>query len=215
MGWWCQLKARLGCYVLPLGYLGWHSRWFAGLVTSAVVTFLYGLWSPGCRVACSPRPQVRIGLARVFFGGAYGAHSGLARCHRRKALGRLHRRNLHLPEYPLLRKCAGQQHFHRPHNLQYPDSRQPGASFHSCPPPRIHRPGREAVATRVTAEEVTFSGSFKLAGGTGRYADLTGEGTIAGYFFCFDPQGCAANQGRYRDMQLVLMGTYYDPTGPN
>lgn len=73
----------------------------------------------------------------------------------------------------------------------------------------------EATAHRVTAEEVVFSGSFRLAGGTGRYSDLTGEGTIAGYFFCFDPQGCGANQGRYRDGQFVMLGTYYDPTGPD
>lgn len=73
----------------------------------------------------------------------------------------------------------------------------------------------EADSTRFTGEETTFEGSFRLVGGTGRYADLTGDGTIAGYFMCLDPLGCGANEGRNRDMQFVMRGTYFDPTGPD
>ena len=71
----------------------------------------------------------------------------------------------------------------------------------------------EATPSRITDEEVTYDGVFRIVGGTGRYANLTGEGTIAGYLFCFDPEGCTANQGRYRDTQFVMRGTYFDPTG--
>lgn len=70
----------------------------------------------------------------------------------------------------------------------------------------------EADAEKITAEELNFKGRFTIAGGTGEYSDLTGEGVISGYMFCFDPRGCEANENRFRDMQLVLEGTYSDPT---
>ena len=58
-----------------------------------------------------------------------------------------------------------------------------------------------------------FSGAFKIAGGTGRYEKLTGEGTIRGYFMCFDPKGCPeGNKGYFRDMQYVLEGKFSDPS---
>jgi hypothetical protein len=60
-------------------------------------------------------------------------------------------------------------------------------------------------------EEASWNGTFKLVGGTGRYAGLKGSGTIAGYFFCFDPAGCPA-KGAYLDTQMVMEGTYSDPT---
>lgn len=72
----------------------------------------------------------------------------------------------------------------------------------------------QAAPERFTAEEVTFRGTFRITGGTGRYADLTGQGSIAGYLFCYDPRGCVANEGRYRDGQFVMHGTFFDPTGP-
>lgn len=68
-----------------------------------------------------------------------------------------------------------------------------------------------ASADRRTGEETVFSGPFTIVGGTGRYAQLTGSGTIRGYFMCFDPTGCAeGNQGRFRDMQYVLEGKFSD-----
>ncbi len=68
-----------------------------------------------------------------------------------------------------------------------------------------------ATADRRTDEETTFDGTFTIIGSTGRYAQLTGSGTIHGYLMCFDPKGCAeGNQGRFRDMQFVLEGTFSD-----
>ena len=56
-------------------------------------------------------------------------------------------------------------------------------------------------------------GTFKIVGGTERYADLKGGGRIGGYFFFFffAPEGCPA-KGAYLDTQMVLEGTYSDPT---
>lgn len=70
----------------------------------------------------------------------------------------------------------------------------------------------DADAKRLAAEETAFSGSFKIAGGTGRYSKLAGEGVIRGYFTCLDPQGCGgANKGQLRDLQYVLAGKFNDP----
>jgi len=61
-------------------------------------------------------------------------------------------------------------------------------------------------------ESVGFHGTFKIVGGTQRYEDLQGTGTIAGYLFCFDPKGCASSDGRYLDAQVSMQGSYRDPT---
>ncbi len=70
-----------------------------------------------------------------------------------------------------------------------------------------------AIAEKTSPEEVRWRGSFTLTGGTGVYQDLSGKGQISGYFFCFALEGCA-NLGQYRDGQLVMNGTYSDPTVP-
>lgn len=77
--------------------------------------------------------------------------------------------------------------------------------------PRI-RVAFRAKFKRENAENLRYQGTFKIVGGTQRYAGLTGAGTIAGYLFCFDPKGCAATGGRYLDGQLSMQGTYRDPT---
>lgn len=69
----------------------------------------------------------------------------------------------------------------------------------------------QATASKKTGEETVFEGPFSIVGGTGRYEKLKGEGTIRGYFMCFDPSGCVANQGKFRDMQYVLEGKFSDP----
>jgi len=74
--------------------------------------------------------------------------------------------------------------------------------------PRIRMTWR-AKFVRSNAESVSFQGTFKLVGGTQRYADLTGSGTIAGYLFCFAPEGCA---GSFLDAQISMQGGYRDPT---
>jgi hypothetical protein len=63
----------------------------------------------------------------------------------------------------------------------------------------------------VRSEELlTWSGTFSLTGGTGAYAQLGGEGDIAGYFFCFDPGGRRA-LGVFRDGQYAMIGRYRVP----
>ena len=65
---------------------------------------------------------------------------------------------------------------------------------------------------RVNVENLHFKGRFTLEGGSQRYDGLTGSGEIAGYFFCFNPQGCANTGRKYRDGQFVMHGKYRDPT---
>jgi hypothetical protein len=66
---------------------------------------------------------------------------------------------------------------------------------------------------RHTAQEISFRGSFRLVGGTQRYAGLTGTGQIAGYFACFESSaGPGCQDGRYLDGQYTMQGRYRDPT---
>ncbi len=65
---------------------------------------------------------------------------------------------------------------------------------------------------RENAEHLRFAGTFDIVGGTERYEDLTGSGTIAGYLFCFAPEGCTGTGGNFLDGQLSMQGTYADPT---
>lgn len=70
-----------------------------------------------------------------------------------------------------------------------------------------------ADAKASNAEEMDFSGTFEIKGGTGRYVTLTGSGTIRGYLICFDPNGCVAgNKGMLRDLQYVMQGDFSDPS---
>lgn len=64
---------------------------------------------------------------------------------------------------------------------------------------------------RVNDETLRYSGSVRLLGGTKRYEDLRGSGRIAGYLFCFAPEGCRPHK-KYLDGQMVIHGTYADPT---
>lgn len=70
-----------------------------------------------------------------------------------------------------------------------------------------------ATPNPVSSQNATFDGNFKITGGTGRYVDLTGEGQITGYFFCFKQNACEGENGRYRDVQFSLQGKFRDPTG--
>lgn len=77
--------------------------------------------------------------------------------------------------------------------------------------PRIRVTWR-AKFVRDNAESLSFRGTFKLVGGTQRYEDIAGAGTIAGYLFCFAPEGCAGSGGRFLDAQVSMQGNYQDPT---
>lgn len=73
--------------------------------------------------------------------------------------------------------------------------------------------GWNAKFKKTSAEEVSWWGTFRIRGGTGLYEDLTGSGDIAGYFFCFAPEGCAT-LGEFRDGQYTMAGTYADSSAP-
>ena len=92
----------------------------------------------------------------------------------------------------------------------------PGATRRDDPVPDADKPKIRVRYTarfaRSTQESVRWHGRFKIVGGTQRYADLRGRGDIAGYFFCFQPRGCAAGGGNYADAQFVMHGNYRDPT---
>jgi hypothetical protein len=61
-----------------------------------------------------------------------------------------------------------------------------------------------------TPENILWRGTFEIVGGTGPYEQLRGDGTIAGYFFCFAPEGCE-EIGEFRDVQFAMNGTYTVP----
>lgn len=67
-----------------------------------------------------------------------------------------------------------------------------------------------AQAEEATAESIVWRGSFDIAGGTGPYEELEGDGELAGYFFCFAPEGCETI-GEYRDVQFAMSGVYQVP----
>ncbi len=69
----------------------------------------------------------------------------------------------------------------------------------------------QAEVLKTSPEEMSWTGTFTITGGTGEYADLTGSGIIGGYFFCFAPEGCA-NLGEFRDGQFTMQGNYADPS---
>lgn len=63
-----------------------------------------------------------------------------------------------------------------------------------------------------SVENLHWSGTFELVGGTQRYRGLRGSGSIAGYFFCFNPEGCVNTGRQFRDGQMVMHGSYEDAT---
>ena len=75
---------------------------------------------------------------------------------------------------------------------------------------------------RVTSENeaVIQGGTFRIVGGTGRFADLTGQGSIKGSFTCLPPvlqrnraEDCA-DLGAFSDAVFRLKGHFADPTPP-
>lgn len=69
----------------------------------------------------------------------------------------------------------------------------------------------EANYEQTSPEEVTWSGTFQITGGTGVYEDLRGYGRVSGYFFCFAPAGCESLD-EFRDGQYAMTGKYRDET---
>lgn len=77
----------------------------------------------------------------------------------------------------------------------------------------------EGRSTQTSDNEAGFEGTFKIEGGTGRFADLEGEGSMAGSFTCLEgvlerePAEDCADLGVFSDAVFQLEGTYTDPTG--
>jgi hypothetical protein len=71
----------------------------------------------------------------------------------------------------------------------------------------------EATPERYSAEEAALQGEFRITGGTGPYSDLSGQGDIRAYFFCYSAEGCQRKKTLYRDSLFVMQGSYFDPTG--
>jgi hypothetical protein len=58
--------------------------------------------------------------------------------------------------------------------------------------------------------KLKIQGTFEITGGTGIFADMTGEGTISGTITCFNVS--CADRGVYSDLSFALQGTFSDPT---
>jgi hypothetical protein len=66
---------------------------------------------------------------------------------------------------------------------------------------------------KQTAGEVRFRGTFDIAGGTGVFEDITGEGTITGALTCLaGREATCAQLGVLSDAVFTLQGTFSDPT---
>lgn len=93
---------------------------------------------------------------------------------------------------------------------------RPGPTPSNESVPDVQKPhinvGFRAKFKRETPELIRWEGRFRLKGGSQRYDDLSGSGSIAGYFFCFAPEGCVAHGRKYLDGQFVMKGSYRDPT---
>jgi outer membrane murein-binding lipoprotein Lpp len=93
---------------------------------------------------------------------------------------------------------------------------QPGATAEEDPVPDPEKDhivfSWSADYEETSPEEIAFSGTFDIEEGTGPYEGITGTGEVGGYFTCAwgDPAGCAS-AGEFRDMQLVMIGSYEAP----
>ena len=74
--------------------------------------------------------------------------------------------------------------------------------------------------TRTSDNEVVLTGTFRIAGGTGRFADLSGGGSMEGQFTCLPPilqreraTNCA-DLGVFSDSVIRLRGSFLDTTFP-
>jgi hypothetical protein len=63
---------------------------------------------------------------------------------------------------------------------------------------------------KQTGGAIRIDGTFEITGGTGTFADITGEGTISGEIACFNVR--CAERGVYSDLAFALQGTFSDPS---
>lgn len=71
---------------------------------------------------------------------------------------------------------------------------------------------------RTSDDQIRVTGTFQIVGGTGEFADLSGQGSITGEFTCLpgvlerqDADSCA-DLGAFSDAVFRLKGHYQDPT---
>ncbi len=70
----------------------------------------------------------------------------------------------------------------------------------------------------VSDNQIVLTGTFRLVGGEGRFADMRGAGSLEGEITCLPPilarEGVAncAELGAFSDAVLRLRGTFVDPT---
>ncbi len=68
--------------------------------------------------------------------------------------------------------------------------------------------------------QIVVTGTFRLAGGAARFADMSGAGSLEGEITCLPPilarQGArnCAELGAFSDAVLRLSGRFFDPTAP-
>ncbi len=66
---------------------------------------------------------------------------------------------------------------------------------------------------KQTGGDVNITGTFEITGGTGIFADITGEGTISGELTCLPSRNATcAELGVLSDAVFSLQGTFEDPT---
>ncbi len=72
---------------------------------------------------------------------------------------------------------------------------------------------------RAGDSQARFTGQFEIVGGTGEFADLSGQGSITGEFTClpgvlerFEDADSCAELGAFSDAVFRLKGSYQDPT---
>ncbi|HEX2275154.1 MAG TPA: hypothetical protein VHG90_14900 [Acidimicrobiales bacterium] len=90
---------------------------------------------------------------------------------------------------------------------------------------RVQQPDRMFFAFHgryrlVSDNQIVLTGTFRLVGGEGRFADMRGGGSLEGEITCLPPilqrEGAAncAELGAFSDAILRLVGGFVDPTVP-
>lgn len=88
---------------------------------------------------------------------------------------------------------------------------------------RVQQPDQMSFAFRgryrlVSDNQIVLTGTFRLVGGEGRFADMRGAGSLEGEITCLPPilaredAANCAELGAFSDAVLRLGGTFVDPT---
>lgn len=78
----------------------------------------------------------------------------------------------------------------------------------------------EGTIRLISDNELRLTGTYEITGGTGRFSDLSGEGTITGELTCLPTTlertgaDSCADLGAFSDAVFSLQGEFSDPTAP-